>query len=90
MSVRTVSPTVNSDAEEQGRTPALVACVDGAANSSTKHAAAAAAAAAPDVVADGAVADDIDNVLDDKAAVDVVEDSGTAVCDSVQKLSCRH
>ena len=88
MSVRTVSPTVNSDAEEQGRTPALVACVDGAANSSTKHA--AAAAAAPDVVADGAVADDIDNVLDDKAAVDVVEDSGTAVCDSVQKLSCRH
>ena len=76
---------MNSDAEEQGRTPALVVCVDGAANSSTKH---AAAAAAPDAVADNAAAAvvDIDNALDDTAAVDVAEDSGTAVCDSVQKL----
>ena len=77
---------MNSDAEEQGRTPALVVCVDGAANSSTKHA--AAAAAAPDAVADNAavVVGDIDNALDETAAVDVAEDSGTAVCDSVQKL----
>ena len=45
---------MNSDAE--GRVePALVVCVDGAANSSTKHAVAA-AAAAPDAVADNAAA----------------------------------